>query len=148
MARPSAWRARRRDARLTTASPPAVRRTRPPSDRRLTTGAVIRNIRLLGIALGGLIGLALARPAGLLLDTPAGGLEITPLGGIWLIAWIVAWLVVGFAILPYLTVVPASWLFRAVQEPLRLGPRYVKTNLAFAAILAKAWWQRRHPGGE
>jgi uncharacterized protein YacL len=77
---------------------------------------VIRNIRLLGIALGGIFGLALARPAGLLLDTPAGGLEITPLGGIWLIAWIVAWVVVGFAILPYLTVVPATWLFRAVQD--------------------------------
>ena len=77
---------------------------------------MIRNIRLLGIALGGMIGLALARPAGLLLDTPTGGLEITPLGGIWLIAWIVAWVVGGFAILPYLTVVPASWLFRAVQE--------------------------------
>jgi uncharacterized protein YacL len=77
---------------------------------------VIRNIRLLGIALGGIFGLALARPAGLLLDTPAGGLEITPLGGIWLIAWIVAWVVVGFAILPYLTIVPATWLFRAVQD--------------------------------
>jgi uncharacterized protein YacL len=77
---------------------------------------VIRNIRLLGIALGGIFGLALARPAGLLLDTASGGLEITPLGGIWLIAWIVAWVVVGFAILPYLTVVPASWLYRGVQE--------------------------------
>jgi uncharacterized protein YacL len=77
---------------------------------------VIRNIRLLGIALGGMVGLALARPAGLLVDTPSGGLDITPAGGIWLIAWLVAWVVVGFAILPYLTVVPASWLFRAVQE--------------------------------
>ena len=32
------------------------------------------------------------------------------------IAWIAAWIVVGFAILPYLTIVPARWLFRAVQE--------------------------------
>lgn len=31
-----------------------------------------------------------------------------------------------------------EWLFRTVQEPLRLGPRYLKTNLAFAAILARA----------
>ena len=77
---------------------------------------MIRNIRLLGIALGGMVGIALARPAGLLVDTPSGGLDITPAGGIWLIAWLVAWVVVGFAILPYLTVVPASWLFRAVQE--------------------------------
>jgi uncharacterized protein YacL len=77
---------------------------------------VIRNIRLLGIALGGLVGLGLARPAGLLLVTPGGGIEVTPSGGIWLIAWIAAWLVVGFAILPYLTIVPATWLFRGVQR--------------------------------
>ncbi len=31
-----------------------------------------------------------------------------------------------------------EWLFRTVQEPLRLGPRYLSTNLAFAGILAKA----------
>ena len=77
---------------------------------------MIRNIRLLGIALGGLVGFALARPAGLLIDTPSGGIDVTPAGGIWLIAWVAAWLVVGFAILPYLTIVPASWLFRSVQE--------------------------------
>ena len=77
---------------------------------------MIRNIRLLGIALGGLVGIALARPAGLLVDLPGGGIDVTPAGGIWLIAWVAAWLVVGFAILPYLTVVPASWLFRAVQD--------------------------------
>ena len=77
---------------------------------------MIRNIRLLGIALGGLVGIGLARPAGLLVDTPTGGLDVTPAGGIWLIAWVTAWLVVGFAILPYLTVVPATWLFRAVQR--------------------------------
>jgi N-acetylglucosaminyldiphosphoundecaprenol N-acetyl-beta-D-mannosaminyltransferase len=31
-----------------------------------------------------------------------------------------------------------EWLFRTVQEPLRLGPRYLTTNAAFAAIIAKA----------
>ena len=31
-----------------------------------------------------------------------------------------------------------EWLFRTVQEPLRLGPRYVKTNAAFVSILTKA----------
>jgi uncharacterized protein YacL len=41
--------------------------------------------------------------------------DVSPSGGVFLIAWIAAWLVVGFAILPYLTVVPASWLFRSVQ---------------------------------
>lgn len=39
-----------------------------------------------------------------------------------------------------------EWLFRAVQEPLRLGPRYAKTNLAFAAILARALWNGNRPG--
>jgi uncharacterized protein YacL len=77
---------------------------------------VTRNIRLLGIALGGLIGLALARPAGLLVIDPGGGVAVTPSGGVFLIAWIAAWMVVGFAILPYLTIVPARWLYRAVQE--------------------------------
>jgi uncharacterized protein YacL len=77
---------------------------------------VIRNIRLLGIVLGGLIGLALARPAGLLLIDPAGGVDVTPSGGVFLIAWIAAWMVVGFAILPYLTIVPARWLYNGVQR--------------------------------
>jgi uncharacterized protein YacL len=29
--------------------------------------------------------------------------------------WVVAWLVVGFAILPYLTIVPATWLIGQVE---------------------------------
>ncbi len=76
---------------------------------------MIRNIRLLGIALGGIVGFGLAEPAGLIVDTP-GGFTVTPSGGVFLIAWIAAWLVVGFAILPYLTVVPAAWLYRSVQQ--------------------------------
>jgi N-acetylglucosaminyldiphosphoundecaprenol N-acetyl-beta-D-mannosaminyltransferase len=31
-----------------------------------------------------------------------------------------------------------EWLFRTVQEPQRLGPRYLTTNAAFAGIVAKA----------
>jgi N-acetylglucosaminyldiphosphoundecaprenol N-acetyl-beta-D-mannosaminyltransferase len=31
-----------------------------------------------------------------------------------------------------------EWLFRTAQEPLRLGPRYLVTNAAFAVIIAKA----------
>lgn len=31
-----------------------------------------------------------------------------------------------------------EWLFRMVQEPMRLGPRYLKSNAAFARILAMA----------
>lgn len=35
-----------------------------------------------------------------------------------------------------------EWLWRMLQEPRRLGPRYVKTNAAFAGILAKAVLQK------
>jgi uncharacterized protein YacL len=69
---------------------------------------VIRNIRLLGAALGGLVGLALAASARVFSESPSGG---------WLLAaWVVAWVVVGFAILPYLTVVPAGWLLRQIEQ--------------------------------
>ncbi|HET9346067.1 MAG TPA: PIN domain-containing protein [Candidatus Limnocylindrales bacterium] len=77
---------------------------------------MIRTIRLLGIALGALVGITLASPAGLLVIHPVEGIQVTPSGGIFLIAWMAAWMVVGFAILPYLTIVPARWLYRAVQE--------------------------------
>jgi uncharacterized protein YacL len=69
---------------------------------------VIRNIRLLGAALGGLVGLALAASARLF--------EQSENGGALLVAWVVAWVVVGFAILPYLTVVPATWLLRQAEQ--------------------------------
>ncbi len=69
---------------------------------------MIRNIRLLGAALGGLVGLTVAASARLFEDLPTGG----PL----LVAWVLAWIVVGYAILPYLTVVPAGWLIRQAQE--------------------------------
>ncbi len=69
---------------------------------------MIRNIRLLGAALGGLVGLTLAgADGGLFADAEyAGALLAT---------WVVAWLIVGFAILPYLTLVPASWLITRVE---------------------------------
>jgi N-acetylglucosaminyldiphosphoundecaprenol N-acetyl-beta-D-mannosaminyltransferase len=35
-----------------------------------------------------------------------------------------------------------EWLYRTVQEPFRLGPRYAKTNLAFAVIVTKAVMRR------
>jgi uncharacterized protein YacL len=70
---------------------------------------LIRYIRLLGAALGGLVGLVLAEAGGgLFRDAGNTG---------WLLAaWVVAWVVVGFAILPYLTVVPAIWLIREIQQ--------------------------------
>ena len=70
---------------------------------------MIRYIRVLGAALGGAIGLALA--------TSGDGLFTgRDYAGAFLAAWVVAWIVAGFAILPYLTVVPA-----AVADPPRRG---------------------------
>ena len=94
-----------RDARLTVRSAPS-RPRRPPAHP--IEGPVIRNIRLPG-----------RRPRAASSGSPsprsAGGLfEPAPAyAGALLAAWVVAWIVVGFAILPYLTVVPARWLIRA-----------------------------------
>lgn len=70
---------------------------------------MIRYIRLLGAALGGLVGLVLAG-LGDGLFTGSG------YAGALLAAWVVAWIVVGFAILPYLTIVPAMWLISRVED--------------------------------
>ncbi len=43
-----------------------------------------------------------------------------------------------------------EWLYRAWQEPIRLGRRYLKTNLAFLALVARERIRRRGapgPGG-
>jgi uncharacterized protein YacL len=70
---------------------------------------LIRYIRLLGAALGGLVGLGIA--------SVNDGLFVgTDYAGALLAVWVVAWIVVGFGILPYLTVVPAIWLIRRVEE--------------------------------
>ncbi len=69
---------------------------------------MIRYIRVLGAALGGLVGLVLAgADGGLFLDSGYAGAL--------LVAWVIAWVVVGFAILPYLTLVPAMWLITRVE---------------------------------
>ena len=39
-----------------------------------------------------------------------------------------------------------EWLFRMIQEPGRLGPRYLSNNGRFAAILLSAWCARRLAG--
>ncbi len=71
---------------------------------------MIRYIRVLGAALGGLVGLVLA-------DGRRRALPATPPTPVSLLAaWVVAWVVVGFAILPYLTVVPATWLIARVED--------------------------------
>jgi uncharacterized protein YacL len=70
---------------------------------------VIRSIRLLGAAFGVLMGLTLAS----MNDGLFTGVQY---GGAFLAAWAIAWLVIGFGVLPYLTIVPAGWLLRQVQQ--------------------------------
>jgi uncharacterized protein YacL len=70
---------------------------------------VIRSIRFLGAAFGVLIGLTLASFNG-------GLFTAVGFGGAFLAAWVIAWLAIGFSVLPYLTVVPAGWLLRQVQQ--------------------------------
>jgi uncharacterized protein YacL len=68
-----------------------------------------RFIRLLGAVLGVVLAFQLAAAGG-------GGLfGDTPNSGFLLAAWVVAWFVLGFLLLPYLTVEPAAWLVRKVQ---------------------------------
>ncbi len=70
---------------------------------------MIRTIRVLGAALGAFIGLGLA-------SAGTGMFTGITYGGFFLAVWTIAWMIVGFALLPYLTVVPAGWLIRQVQE--------------------------------
>jgi hypothetical protein len=70
---------------------------------------VIRTIRFLGAAFGILIGLTLASLNG-------GLFADMQYGGAFLAAWVIAWIVIGFAVFPYLTIVPAGWLLRQVQQ--------------------------------
>ena len=70
---------------------------------------MIRIIRLLGAALGVLVGLSFVTGSG-------GPFAGSAYAGALIAAWVVAWLVVGFAVLPHLTVVPAGWLIDRVQE--------------------------------
>jgi uncharacterized protein YacL len=87
---------------------PAGERAGPGTDR-TTEETVIRSIRVLGAALGGLIGITLA-------STNQALFTGTQNEGALLATWVVAWIVVGFSILPYLTIVPAKWLVDRVQE--------------------------------
>ena len=69
---------------------------------------MIRYIRVLGAALGGLTGLVLAESGGLFRGADYAGFLLA--------AWVIAWVVVGFAILPYLTLVPATWVLSRVED--------------------------------
>ena len=98
------------DARLTIPSRAAARGAAVAED--LGTQSVIRTIRILGAALGAFIGLVTATvgPSG------EGLFSGSPNQGALVAAWTVSWLVLGFAILPYLTIVPATWVLKRVQE--------------------------------
>ncbi len=63
----------------------------------------------MGALLGGSIGLVLATSGdGLFKEYDAAGALVA--------LWVVAWGVVGFGVLPYLTIVPATWLIRQVEQ--------------------------------
>ena len=69
---------------------------------------MIRTIRFLGAALGGLIGISLV-------ITQQARFEPAPGAPLLVGAWVIAWIVLGFTLLPYLTVIPAMSALRAVQ---------------------------------
>jgi uncharacterized protein YacL len=58
--------------------------------------------------LGSVVGLATAASGD-------GMFRDVEFGGAFLATWVVAWIIVGFAVLPYLTVVPATWLIKQVE---------------------------------
>ena len=68
-----------------------------------------RSIRFLGAALGGLVGI-------ILIIEHLAVFDESPVAPLLEVAWVVSWTVLGFALLPYLTVVPATTVVRAVQE--------------------------------
>jgi len=70
---------------------------------------LIRSIRFLGAALGGLVGIILIIEQLAVFDTVPGSAALA-------VAWVIAWTVLGFSLLPYLTVIPAQNVMRAVQE--------------------------------
>jgi len=70
---------------------------------------VIRFVRLLGAAFGALIGLSFVLSQGALFDKSGSPGLLIPI-------WIGAWIVVGFLVLPILTIVPAGWLIKGVKS--------------------------------
>jgi uncharacterized protein YacL len=70
---------------------------------------LVRTVRVLGAALGLLVGISLA------VADQAIFADVNDAGWV-LAAWSVAWAVVGFAILPYVTLVPAGWVLHRIEE--------------------------------
>lgn len=70
---------------------------------------MLRFVRLLGGALGVILAITLAGFSDALSDQSTES-------RLMLLGWIVAWAVVGFSIMPYITITPARWLMRAVTD--------------------------------
>jgi hypothetical protein len=82
---------------------------RAPTRSQSIEALVIRTIRFLGAAIGGLVGIAFVI-AQLAVFQPVPGAAVLVVG------WVVAWIVLGFTLFPYLTVIPALSALRAVQQ--------------------------------
>jgi uncharacterized protein YacL len=74
-----------------------------------TRNALTRSIRILGAALGGLTGIVLIIQQFAVFQQ-APGTEVLAMG------WILAWTVMGFSLLPLLTVIPARAALKSVQQ--------------------------------
>jgi uncharacterized protein YacL len=73
---------------------------------------MLRAIRLSGAALGVVLAIALASSEGM----SDAFLRPTIEAGLLMAVWIVAWAVIGFGVLPYVTVAPARWLMRSITD--------------------------------
>ena len=91
----------------------------------------------IGAALGLLVGLSFLVGGALFGDgAPAGFLNV---------AWLVAWVVVGFAVIPYLTVVAAAWLVRWVQELSTAEFVAAVLGLVIGLLMGSCWGSRWRP---
>jgi len=70
---------------------------------------LIRSIRILGAALGGLVGIVLITQHLAVFDEE-------PWQAVLALAWVLAWSVLGFSLLPYLTIIPGLAAARSVQQ--------------------------------
>ena len=73
---------------------------------------MLRAIRFTGAALGAVVAIALAS----LLGTPSAFFEPRPEATALLAVWILSWVVIGYAILPHVTIEPARWIMRAITD--------------------------------
>ena len=76
------------------------------SSRRAT---LIRFIRLLGASIGALLGLGFVLTQENMFDRTGSAVFVIPV-------WVVAWTLVGFLILPYLTVVPVGRIIKGSRR--------------------------------